>query len=70
MDEAGIIKAFSLFDPDGTGKVNSEELVEALTTYSDMSTDDAKQLIKDAGGKSKFDYASFVKSMNAKMNVK
>ena len=70
MDEAGIIKAFSLFDPDGTGKVRSEEIVQALTTYSDMSTDDAEKMIKDAGGKSKFDYASFVKSMNAKTTPK
>ena len=65
-DEQEIIECFRLFDTDKSGKVDSEELVHALTTLGEMSTDEAEQLIEDAGGKSKFDYAKFVKKMNAK----
>jgi len=66
MSESEIIKAFSVFDEGESGKVSSEDIVDALTSYSDMTTDQAEQLIKDAGGKSSFDYAKFVKEMNAK----
>jgi Ca2+-binding EF-hand superfamily protein len=65
-DEQEIINCFSLFDTDNSGKVDSEELVQALTTLGEMSTDQAERLIEDAGGKSKFDYAKFVKKMNKK----
>ena len=63
-DEEEIIACFSVFDNDKSGKVDSEELVQALTTLGEMSTDEAEQLIADAGGKSKFDYEKFVKKMN------
>ena len=66
MDEQAVINAFKVFDADETGKVISEEIVEALTTYGEMSTDEAEKMIKDAGGKSSFDYTKFVKEMNAK----
>lgn len=65
-DEQEIINCFSLFDTDNSGKVDSEELVQALTTLGEMSTDQAERLIEDAGGKGKFDYAKFVKTMNKK----
>ena len=65
-DEREIIECFALFDDDKSGKVNSRELVQALTTLGEMSTDEAEQLIADAGGKSNFDYAKFVKKMNKK----
>ena len=63
-DEEEIIACFSLFDNDNSGKVDSEEIVQALTNLGEMSTDEAEKLISDAGGKSKFDYAKFVKKMN------
>lgn len=66
MDESEVISAFAVFDTDRTGKVNSEELVHALTTLGEMSTDQAEQLIEDAGGKSNFSYEKFVKKMNQK----
>jgi Ca2+-binding EF-hand superfamily protein len=65
-DEQEIINCFSLFDTDKSGKVDSQDLVQALTTLGEMSTDQAEQLVEDAGGKSKFDYAKFVKKMNKK----
>jgi Ca2+-binding EF-hand superfamily protein len=66
MDEQEIIACFKLFDNDKSGKVDSDEIVQALTTLGEMSTNEAEKLIEDAGGKSKFDYAKFVKKMNAK----
>ncbi len=65
-DEQEIIACFAMFDNDKSGKVDSAELVQALTTLGEMSTDEAEQLVEDAGGKSKFDYAKFVKKMNKK----
>lgn len=65
-DEQEIIDCFAIFDSDRSGKIDSEELVQALTTLGEMSTDEAEQLIADAGGKSKFDYKKFVKKMNQK----
>jgi len=49
-----------------SGKVDSEDLIHALTTMGEMSKADAQQLVDDAGGKSSFDYAKFVKTMNKK----
>jgi len=66
MSEEEIIDCFALFDPDKSGKVDSKDIVEALTTLGEMSTDEAEKMIEDAGGKSKFDYAKFVKKMNKK----
>eukprot|EP00534_Pseudo-nitzschia_fraudulenta_P002639 CAMPEP_0201123608 /NCGR_PEP_ID=MMETSP0850-20130426/8066_1 /ASSEMBLY_ACC=CAM_ASM_000622 /TAXON_ID=183588 /ORGANISM="Pseudo-nitzschia fraudulenta, Strain WWA7" /LENGTH=70 /DNA_ID=CAMNT_0047390605 /DNA_START=110 /DNA_END=322 /DNA_ORIENTATION=+ len=66
IDAQEVINAFQVFDPEGTGKVSSEELVLALTTMGEMSTDKAEKLIEDAGGKSKFDYTKFVHKMNEK----
>ena len=66
MSEEEIIDCFALFDTDKSGKVESKDIVEALTTLGEMSTDEAEKMIEDAGGKSKFDYAKFVKKMNKK----
>ena len=66
MSEEEIIDCFALFDTDKSGKVDSKDIVEALTTLGEMSTDEAEKMIEDAGGKSKFDYAKFVKKMNKK----
>ena len=66
MSEEEIIDCFALFDHDKSGKVDSKDIVEALTTLGEMSTDEAEKMIEDAGGKSKFDYAKFVKKMNKK----
>ena len=66
MSEEEIIDCFALFDPDKSGKVDSKDIVEALTTLGEMSTDEAEKMIEEAGGKSKFDYAKFVKKMNKK----
>ena len=65
-DEAEIIQCFKIFDTDKSGKVDSEDLVHALTTLGEMSTDQAEKLVEDAGGKSSFDYAKFVQKMNKK----
>eukprot|EP00536_Pseudo-nitzschia_multiseries_P014322 jgi/Psemu1/38265/gm1.38265_g len=70
MSEQDIINAFKVFDADETGKVKSEDVVDALTTFGTMSTDEAEKLIKDAGGKSSFDYTKFVQEMNAKAQAK
>jgi hypothetical protein len=39
---------------------------EIINCFSLFGTDQAEQLVEDAGGKSKFDYAKFVKKMNKK----
>eukprot|EP00751_Fragilariopsis_kerguelensis_P040461 CAMPEP_0171000592 /NCGR_PEP_ID=MMETSP0736-20130129/14889_1 /TAXON_ID=186038 /ORGANISM="Fragilariopsis kerguelensis, Strain L26-C5" /LENGTH=73 /DNA_ID=CAMNT_0011428187 /DNA_START=135 /DNA_END=356 /DNA_ORIENTATION=- len=64
--EAEIINAFKVFDNEKSGKVDSEDLMHALTTMGEMSKADAQQLVDDAGGKSSFDYENFVKTMNKK----
>ena len=53
MSEEEIIDCFALFDTDKSGKVESKDIVEALTTLGEMSTDEAEKMIEDAGGKSK-----------------
>ena len=64
--EEEVIAAFALFDHDKSGKVAAEDLIQALTTMGEMSRSRAEELVEDAGGKSKFDYAKFVKKMNKK----
>ena len=64
--ESEIINAFKVFDSDKSGKIDSKDLIHALTTMGEMSKSDAEQLVDDAGGTSSFDYEKFVKKMNKK----
>jgi Ca2+-binding EF-hand superfamily protein len=64
--EDEIINCFKVFDTDKSGKCDSHELIHALFNLGEMSKYDAEELVEDAGGKSKFDYTKFVRSMNKK----
>jgi calmodulin len=65
--EADIIAAFKEFDKSGTGKLDAEEFRYIMTTIGEKYTDaEYDELLADAGGGSKIDYAKFVKEMNAK----
>lgn len=65
--EEEVIEAFRVLTSDGGSKISSDDLIRLLTTMGDKFSDaEADELIKDAGGGSKIDYAKFVKAFSAK----
>lgn len=67
VDENEVIAAFQTLTSDGGSKITEDDLRRCMTTMGEkMSDSEVDQMIKDAGGGSKIDYAKFVKSMAAK----
>jgi Ca2+-binding EF-hand superfamily protein len=67
VDENEIIAAFQSLTSDGGSTIPADDLRRCLTTMGDKFTDsEVDEMIKDAGGGSKIDYAKFVKSFSAK----
>ena len=67
MDENEVIAAFQTLTSDGGSKISEEDLRRCLTTMGEKFTDaEVDEMIKDAGGGSKIDYAKFVKEFSKK----
>ena len=65
--EEEIIEAFRTLTSDGGTKITEDDLRRCLTTMGEKFSDsEVDQMIKDAGGGSKIDYAKFVKEFSAK----
>jgi hypothetical protein len=65
MSDDEIIGCFRLLDTEGSGFVKADDLRRMLTTMGEkMSDREVDQLLEDAGGGAKVDYAKFVKKMN------
>lgn len=64
--EDDVLEAFKVFDKDGTGKVNAEELTNALSIFCPtLSESDRNALVNEAGvdGDGKIAYEEFVKKL-------
>lgn len=67
-EEQEIIDCFKLLDPERCGTIKTSDLRQIMETFGDrMNSADIDQMISDAGGGSKIDYADFVKSMHKKV---
>ena len=62
-----VIEAFRTLTSDGGSSISADDLRRMLTTMGEKFSDkEADQLLADAGGGSKIDYAKFVKAFSAK----